>query len=181
MFATLGRARRRISRYLPDSSVEHGGRSCTGWRGMIMTACAFAGVSCQEDRPLHRPRGGRDEDEQVHGEHHQPLELFDEQCTDAVRFLPLTIFRRAGFRLPLRAGEHGSSFVTKLWNASACRRVCCQWCDGRSLGSLILHSFQRDRPGVRPDAGGAAEFSEGDAPVYDFAWHPFRGLVRRDS
>jgi valyl-tRNA synthetase len=104
-----------------------------------------------------------------------PLELFDEYGTDAVRFGLLYQSSTQDFAYSYERANMGRSFVTKLWNVT--RFVAGYEANGATGGASlsdrwILHSFNEtvweyDRMLEE------CEFSEAMRLVYDFAWHRF--------
>jgi valyl-tRNA synthetase len=104
-----------------------------------------------------------------------PLELFDEYGTDAVRFGLLYQSSTQDFPYSRERAEMGRAFVTKLWNAM---RFVLAYPEAEKPGELspsdrwILSEFSR---AVREyDAYlEECEFSEAMRRIYSFAWNQF--------
>jgi valyl-tRNA synthetase len=104
-----------------------------------------------------------------------PLDLFDEYGTDAVRFGLLYQSSTQDFPYSRERAEMGRAFVTKLWNAM---RFVLAYPDGEESDDLspsdrwILSEFNRT---VRDyDAFfEECEFSEAMRRIYSFAWNQF--------
>lgn len=104
-----------------------------------------------------------------------PLDLFDEYGTDAVRFGLLYQSSTQDFAYSYERAAMGRAFVTKLWNAT---RFVASYPEGDGGGALsisdrwILSSLNRlcrDYDALLEEC----EFSEAMRRVYDFAWHEF--------
>ncbi|MDQ4129167.1 MAG: valine--tRNA ligase [Actinomycetota bacterium] len=104
-----------------------------------------------------------------------PLDLFDEYGTDAVRFGLLYQSSTQDFPYSRERAEMGRAFVTKLWNAT---RFVISYGDGGASGELsasdrwILSEFNRtarDYDRLLEEC----EFSEAMRLVYGFAWNQF--------
>jgi valyl-tRNA synthetase len=104
-----------------------------------------------------------------------PLELFDEYGTDAVRFGLLYQSSTQDFAYSYERANMGRSFVTKLWNVA---RFVAGYEAGDASGEAsasdrwILHSFNetvKEYDRMLEEC----EFSEAMRLVYDFAWHRF--------
>ncbi len=104
-----------------------------------------------------------------------PLELFDEYGTDAVRFGLLYQSSTQDFPYSRERAEMGRAFVTKLWNAT---RFVISYGDGEASDELsasdrwILSEFNRT---VREYDRllEECEFSEAMRLIYGFAWNQF--------
>ena len=104
-----------------------------------------------------------------------PLELFDEYGTDAVRFGLLYQSSTQDFPYSRERAEMGRAFVTKLWNAM---RFVLSYPEPEEEGELspsdrwILSEF--DRTVREYDAYlEECEFSEAMRRIYSFAWNQF--------
>lgn len=104
-----------------------------------------------------------------------PLELFDEYGTDAVRFGLLYQSSTQDFAYSYERASMGRAFVTKLWNAT---RFVLNYPPAEESGDLsvsdrwILSEF--NRTAREYDALlEECEFSEAMRRIYDFAWHQF--------
>jgi valyl-tRNA synthetase len=107
-----------------------------------------------------------------------PLDLFDEYGTDAVRFGLLYQSSTQDFAYSHDRAAQGRGFVTKLWNAM---RFVASFPEPEEDGGngepsyadrWILASF--DRTGREYDSLlEECEFSEAMRRIYDFAWHEF--------
>ena len=106
-----------------------------------------------------------------------PLDLFDEYGTDAVRFGLLYQSSTQDFAYSHDRAAQGRSFVTKLWNAM---RFVANFPEPNSsedgepsyADRWILSSFDRtarDYDSLLEEC----EFSEAMRRIYDFAWHEF--------
>ena len=104
-----------------------------------------------------------------------PLELFDQYGTDAVRFGLLYQSSTQDFAYSYERAEMGRAFVTKLWNAM---RFILNYPEGEKSEELsvsdrwILSSFNRlvrNYDALLEEC----EFSEAMRRIYDFAWHEF--------
>ncbi len=104
-----------------------------------------------------------------------PLELFDQYGTDAVRFGLLYQSSTQDFAYSYERAEMGRAFVTKLWNAT---RFILSYPEGEESDELsysdrwILSTFNRtarDYDALLEEC----EFSEAMRLIYDFAWHEF--------
>jgi valyl-tRNA synthetase len=106
-----------------------------------------------------------------------PLDLFDEYGTDAVRFGLLYQSSTQDFSYSYERAALGRGFVTKLWNmARFVSRYPAEVPDGREEASTsdrwILSSFNetvREYDRLLEEC----EFSEAMRVVYDFAWRQF--------
>jgi valyl-tRNA synthetase len=103
-----------------------------------------------------------------------PLDLFDEYGTDAVRFGLLYQSSTQDFAYSYERSAMGRAFVTKLWNAT--RFVHNFEGTGNEEESVsdrwILSSFNRTA-GEYDALLERCEFSEAMRRLYDFAWHEF--------
>jgi valyl-tRNA synthetase len=103
-----------------------------------------------------------------------PLDLFDEYGTDAVRFGLLYQSSTQDFAYSYERSAMGRAFVTKLWNAT--RFVSSFEGTGESEESTsdrwIASSFNRVA-GEYDALLEECEFSEAMRRLYDFAWHEF--------
>ncbi|HET7478797.1 MAG TPA: valine--tRNA ligase [Rubrobacteraceae bacterium] len=104
-----------------------------------------------------------------------PLDLFDEYGTDAVRFGLLYQSSTQDFAYSYERASMGRAFVTKLWNAT---RFVLSYPEAEESGELsvsdrwILSEF--NRAAREYDALlEECEFSEAMRRIYDFAWHQF--------
>ena len=104
-----------------------------------------------------------------------PLELFDEYGTDAVRFGLLYQSSTQDFAYSYERAAMGRAFVTKLWNSA---RFVLNYPEAEKTGDLsasdrwIVSEF--NRTAREYDALlEECEFSEAMRRVYDFAWHQF--------
>jgi len=104
-----------------------------------------------------------------------PLDLFDEYGTDAVRFGLLYQSSTQDFAYSYERAAMGRAFVTKLWNAT---RFIASYPEGdggndtSAADRWILSSLNRlsrDYDTLLEEC----EFSEAMRRVYDFAWHEF--------
>ncbi len=107
-----------------------------------------------------------------------PLDLFDEYGTDAVRFGLLYQSSTQDFAYSHDRAAQGRGFVTKLWNAMRFVASFPEPEDNSENGEpsyadrWILSSF--DRTAREYDALlEECEFSEAMRRIYDFAWHEF--------
>ncbi|MDX5894234.1 valine--tRNA ligase [Rubrobacter radiotolerans] len=103
-----------------------------------------------------------------------PLDLFDEYGTDAVRFGLLYQSSTQDFAYSYERAQMGRAFVTKLWNAM--RFIATGVFEGDGEASVsdrwIESAFNRcarDYDALLEEC----EFSEAMRRVYDFAWHEF--------
>lgn len=104
-----------------------------------------------------------------------PLELFDEYGTDAVRFGLLYQSSTQDFAYSYERASMGRAFVTKLWNAT---RFVSNYPPPEQNGEMsvsdrwILSEFSRtarEYDALLEEC----EFSEAMRRIYDFAWHQF--------
>ena len=104
-----------------------------------------------------------------------PLDLFEEYGTDAVRFGLLYQSSTQDFAYSYERTEMGRAFVTKLWNAT---RFVLSYPEGEDSEELsasdrwILSAFNRtarDYDGLLEEC----EFSEAMRLIYGFAWNQF--------
>ncbi|MGI9048285.1 MAG: valine--tRNA ligase [Rubrobacteraceae bacterium] len=104
-----------------------------------------------------------------------PLDLFDEYGTDAVRFGLLYQSSTQDFAYSYERANMGRAFVTKLWNAT---RFVLSYPEGDGEGEAsvsdrwILSEFNRTARDYDAFLE-RCEFSEAMRLVYDFAWHSF--------
>jgi len=105
-----------------------------------------------------------------------PLDLFEEYGTDAVRFGLLYQSSTQDFAYSYERAAQGRSFVTKLWNVA---RFILQYeptgTEGEGASPAdrwILSEFNRTA-GEYDRLLEECEFSEAARLVYDFAWHRF--------
>lgn len=104
-----------------------------------------------------------------------PLDLFDEYGTDAIRFGLLYQSSTQDFAYSYERAEMGRSFVTKLWNMM---RFIANYAepegDGEPSASdrWILSTFNRTAKRY-DELLEECEFSEAMRLIYDFAWHEF--------
>ncbi len=104
-----------------------------------------------------------------------PLELFDEYGTDAVRFGLLYQSSTQDFAYSYERAAMGRAFVTKLWNAT---RFVLNYPQAEENGELsvsdrwILSEFNRTAREYDVLLE-ECEFSEAMRRIYDFAWHQF--------
>jgi valyl-tRNA synthetase len=145
---------------------------------MIMMGCVSAAVSLQKgQRPLHSPRRGLDEDEQVQGQHHRPPRPLRRVRHRRGALRPALPVLDPGLLLLLRAGGPGTRLRHKLWNmARFVSGYPMDVPDGREEASAsdrwILSSFNetvREYDRLLEEC----EFSEAMRVVYDFAWRQF--------
>ena len=113
-----------------------------------------------------------------------PLDLFDEYGTDAVRFGLLYQSSTQDFAYSYERAAMGRGFVTKLWNATrfVVRLSAASRSRARPSPSdrWILSEFNRTVARVRPAARGVRVL-RGDAPDLRLCLEPVRRLVHRDS
>src|SRR5215211_6643462 len=104
-----------------------------------------------------------------------PLDLFDQYGTDAVRFGLLYQSSTQDFAYSYERAEMGRAFVTKLWNAM---RFVYSYPEGGESGDLspsdrwILSEFDRT-VGQYDALLEECEFSEAMRLIYSFAWNQF--------
>ena len=104
-----------------------------------------------------------------------PLDLFDEYGTDAVRFGLLYQSSTQDFAYSYERASMGRAFVTKLWNAT---RFVLSYPEGSGEGEesvsdrWIFSEFNRTARDYDAFLE-RCEFSEAMRLVYDFAWHSF--------
>jgi valyl-tRNA synthetase len=104
-----------------------------------------------------------------------PLELFDQYGTDAVRFGLLYQSSTQDFAYSYERAEMGRAFVTKLWNAT---RFVLAYPEGEESDDLsasdrwILSEFNRT-VGEYDAFLEECEFSEAMRGIYAFAWNQF--------
>ena len=104
-----------------------------------------------------------------------PLDLFDEYGTDAVRFGLLYQSSTQDFAYSYERASMGRAFVTKLWNAT---RFVLSYPEGDGEGEQsvsdrwILSELNRTARDY-DEFLERCEFSEAMRLVYDFAWHSF--------
>ena len=117
-----------------------------------------------------------DQDEQVKGNTVNPLDLFEEYGTDAVRFGLLYQSSTQDFAYSHERAAMGRGFVTKLWNATRFILGYPEPEDGEGEMSVadrwILSEFNR----VARDYDAMfeeCEFSEAMRLIYNFAWGQF--------
>ena len=103
-----------------------------------------------------------------------PLDLFDEYGTDAVRFGLLYQSSTQDFAYSYERSAMGRAFVTKLWNATRFVANFEGTGDEPETASdrWIISSFNRTA-GEYDALLERCEFSEAMRRVYDFAWHEF--------
>ena len=104
-----------------------------------------------------------------------PLNLFDEYGTDAVRFGLLYQSSTQDFAYSYERASMGRAFVTKLWNAT---RFVLSYPEGDGEGEESVSDrwilSELNRTARDYDAFlERCEFSEAMRLVYDFAWHSF--------
>ena len=104
-----------------------------------------------------------------------PLDLFDQYGTDAVRFGLLYQSSTQDFAYSYERAEMGRAFVTKLWNAT---RFVLAYPEGKESDDLsasdrwILSEFNRT-VGEYDAFLEECEFSEAMRAIYAFAWNQF--------
>ncbi len=104
-----------------------------------------------------------------------PLDLFDEYGTDAVRFGLLYQSSTQDFAYSYERAAMGRAFVTKLWNATRFIASYPEGDDGNDTSAAdrwilsSLNRLSRDYDALLEEC----EFSEAMRRVYDFAWHEF--------
>ena len=104
-----------------------------------------------------------------------PLDLFDQYGTDAVRFGLLYQSSTQDFAYSYERAEMGRAFVTKLWNAT---RFVLAYPEGKESEELsasdrwILSEFNRT-VGEYDAFLEECEFSEAMRAIYAFAWNQF--------
>ena len=112
-----------------------------------------------------------------------PLDLFDQYGTDAVRFGLLYQSSTQDFAYSYERAEMGRAFVTKLWNAT---RFVLAYPEGDESGRPLAFG-PLDPLGVQPHRQGlrrvprGVRVLRGDAPDLLFRLEPVRRLVHRDS
>ena len=104
-----------------------------------------------------------------------PLDLFDEYGTDAVRFGLLYQSSTQDFAYSYERAAMGRAFVTKLWNATRFIASYPEDNGGKESSAAdrwilsSLNRLSRDYDALLEEC----EFSEAMRRVYDFAWHEF--------